>query len=240
MGESPTEGFRFTATCLPSSRDVTNRKAERLRLVESEVEHVTDPGVEAAPLPKGVLLPPRPERRRVYVSLFVTLATLVATVVTIYTVFPKRSGELLDVALETYAKPTIASSASNPADDAADAVELELERPNDAELRAWSKGLLGGDVSWPSWSGGEATVVGAHSLTVLRRKVAVVRLSIDGEDVCLLATRARDAPPRTRRRQRDDSYAVSYRRGRWTLVAVGPYESRVSWLPKVGAPKSKS
>ena len=189
-----------------------------MRLVEREIEHAGD-GSER----EGSPTPPRPEHRRVYVSLILTTAVLVTTVVTVYLVFPKRAGQLLDTALNAHANGCTPET-------------FELIEPTVAELEAWSKGLVGANVAWPPMTGVDASLIGTCSLTVLHRKVAQLRLTVDSESVSLFATRGRDAPPRTIRRVRGDLFAVSYRRGRWTWIAVGPAVDRNHWLPLVGAP----
>ncbi len=192
-----------------------------MRLVEGEIEHAGD-GSER----DGPPTPPRLEHRRVYVSLFLTTVVLVVTVVTVYLVFPKRAGQLLDTALDVHANDCVDES-------------FDLVQPTVAELEAWSKGLVGANVAWPQLTGVDALLIGTCSLTVLHRKVAQLRLTVDSESVSLFVTRGRDAPPRTIRRIRGDLFAVSYRRGRWTWVAVGPAADRNHWLPLVGAPVTR-
>lgn len=186
-----------------------------MKLVESEIEHSADVEDEEHPTP------PRPERRRVYTSLFFTLAVLIATVLTIYLVLPKRVGALEEAALELHAV----------------AGEFDIVEPSQPELEAWSLGLLGPGVPWPKLDG---SIDGARGLKVLHRRVASVRYTINNHPVTLLATRAVDAPPRTRRKRRDGIFCVSYRRGHWTLVAAGPADNAPSWLHVLGAPGGKA
>lgn len=183
-----------------------------MKLIETEIEHETDD--EEGPPPQPA--PPRPEHRRVYVSLLLTFSVLVATVVAIYAVFPKRDNELVEEAIAAHRDPGAS----------------ELTAPSAAELDAWTLGVLG-QVPWPDVEG---DILGARSLTVLQRKVALVRYRIGGDVVSLLAARARDAPPRTHRRREGELYAVSWRRGRFTLVAVGPASSARRWSAALGAP----
>jgi hypothetical protein len=70
----------------------------------------------------------------------------------------------------------------------------------------------------------------------LRRPVALVRYRFGDQAVTVLAQRARDAPPRTFSRRDGDDYAVSWRRGGFTFVAVGPADEIEAWKPLVGAP----
>lgn len=182
-----------------------------MKLVDSEFEHRTDDGDVERPSP------PRPERRRVHVSLIVTMSVLVATVVLVYALFPKRDNELLEAALDAHLEPGSAT----------------LTRPSQAELDAWTIGLLGSAVPWPEI---EAEVLDARSRVVLRRNVAVVRYQIGQDTITLAACAARSSPPRTHRRTREGLYAVSWRRERWTFVAVGPAGTAERWAPVVGAP----
>lgn len=186
-----------------------------MKLAQPEFEHAADDEVVSARL-----LTPRPERRRVYVSLFVTLAVLSATVFTIYLVVPKRVGAMREAALAEHAEPGT----------------FDLVKPSQTELEAWSVGLVGAGVPWPRLEG---QILGARGLKVLHRRVAAVRYLIDDMEVTLIASRAVDAPPRTRRTQRDGIFCVSYRRGHWTLVAAGPADGAPAWLHSLGAPGGK-
>jgi hypothetical protein len=182
-----------------------------MKLIETEIEHEADEDAEAEHP-----TPPRPERRRVYTSLVVTLSVLVTIVVVIYLLFPKRDNELLDAAFDAHENP----------------VGFELVSPGAAELDAWTVGVLG-QAPWPMIRG---EVLGARSFAVLREKVALIRCRVEGTEISLLATKARDALPRTHRRSRDGLFAVSWRRGRWTLAAVGPTSSAKRWTAAVEAP----
>lgn len=184
-----------------------------MKLVETEFETSADDDDDVERT-----VPPRPERRRVYVSLIVTLSVLVATVVLIYAIFPKRDNELLDAAIDNYLDPG----------------ETELEHPTRAELDAWTVGVLGRGVPWPEI---DAPVIDAHSFVIIRRKAAFVRYKIGGDLVSLAVTLVRSAPPRTHRRRRDGLYAVSWRRKRWTFVAVGPSDTSDHWAEVLGAPR---
>lgn len=187
-----------------------------MKLVESEFEHRTDEDDVERPSP------PRPERRRVYVSLMVTMSVLIATVVLVYSLFPKRDNELLDAVIDAHLEPKSA----------------ELSNPGDAELDAWTVGMFGRAVPWPEpGSDIDAEVLEARSLEVLRRKIAVVRYRIGDDEVSLAATVARSAPPRTHRRTRDGVYGVSWRHGRWTFVAAGPERTADRWTVQLEAPR---
>jgi hypothetical protein len=180
-----------------------------MKLVETELPHGDE---EVAEVPR----PPRPERRRVYVSLALTLGVLAATVVAVYVAFPARNNELVTEALEAHRLPG----------------PFQLEQPTPAELKAWTVGVVGGSVPWP----GDLQVIGTWQISILRRPAALVRFSIDGDEVTLMAVRAWDAPPRKYRRHDGDELAVSWRRGPWTLVAVGPAARADRWKASLHVP----
>lgn len=180
-----------------------------MKLVEPEIPH----GDEEVPeIPR----PPRPEHRRVYVSLALTLGVLAATVAAVYLAFPARNNELVTEALEAHRR-------RGP---------FQLDKPSPAELKAWTVGVVGGSVPWPS----DLEVIGTWQIRILRRPAALVRFLIGGEEVTLMAMRAWDAPPRKYRRHDGDELAVSWRRGPWTLVAVGPADKADRWKAPLHVP----
>jgi len=182
-----------------------------MKLVETDIPH----GDEEVP---EVPRPPRPERRRVYVSLALTLTVLAATVLAVYFAFPKRDNELLHAALEAHRE-------GGP---------FELEHPSATELAAWSVGVVGHKVPWPS--GPDLEVVGTRRLAVLRRAAALVRYRAGGGEVTVMVARARDAPPRRYRRTDGAELAVSWRRGPWTFVVVGESARAETWRRRFGVP----
>jgi len=182
-----------------------------MKLVETDSPHGDE---EVLEVPR----PPRPERRRVYVSLALTLAVLVATVMAVYTAFPKRDNELLHAALDAHRE-------GGP---------YELERPTDPELGAWSMGVVGQKVPWPDAPG--LQVVGTRRVQVLRRPAALVRYLAGQDEVSVMVLRARDAPPRKYRRADGEELAVSWRRGPWTFVVVGPGARAADWTRRLGVP----
>lgn len=183
-----------------------------MKLVETDIPH-GDEEVSEAPRP------PRPERRRVYVSLALTLSVLVATVTAVYVAFPKRDNELLTEAIDTHRAGG----------------ELDLERPSTGELKAWTVGAVGEMVPWPEPTA-EVTLLGTRRIRVLKRPVAVVLYRVGKDEVTYMAMRARDAPPRKYRREDDGDLAVSWRRGPWTLVAVGPAATQAQWRKGLDVP----
>jgi hypothetical protein len=183
-----------------------------MRLVETDIPHGDE---EVAEVPR----PPRPEHRRVYVSLAVTLSVLVATVAAVYLAFPERHNELLTDALEAH-------RADGP---------FELDRPSRAELMAWSVGVVGKKAPWPP-EGGGLEALGTRRLKILRRPAALVRYRLGRDEISLLVTRATDAPPRKHSRVEDGDLAESWRRGAWTFVAVGPAAHARVWKARFGVP----
>jgi hypothetical protein len=183
-----------------------------MKLIESELPHGDEEVLE-------VSRPPRPERRRVYVSLILTSSVLFATVAAIYIAFPKRDNELLTAALEVHA-------AQAP---------MQLEKPTGAELTAWTVGVLGEVIPWPA-SSDEIEVVGTRRMKVLRKPVAIVIYRVGEATVSFMALHAYDAPPRRWRREEDGALAVSWRHGPWTFVAVGPAAGAGEWKSRLGVP----
>ena len=166
-----------------------------------------------------VQTPPRPEHRRVSVSLLFTIAVLVGTVVTIYKVFPERHNALMTAALEAHH---------------ADA-EFELAGPSQSQLVAWSTALLGKDVPWPALEP-DVEIVGVRALTVLNRSAAMVRYRIGGDPVTVVVQQPRDTPPRKHHRRDGDDLCLSWRAHKWTFIAVGPVSGAHRWAQFFGAP----
>jgi len=182
-----------------------------MKLVETDSPHGDE---EVAEVPR----PPRPERRRVYVSLAVTMTVLAATVLAVYLLAPKRDNELLNAALEAHRE-------GGP---------YELDHPSATELSAWSVGVVGHKVPWPERTGLE--VIGTRRLQILKRSAALVRYKLGADEITLLVLRARDAPPRRYHRTEGPELAVSWRRGPWTFVVVGPADHAGAWRRQFGAP----
>jgi hypothetical protein len=177
----------------------------------------TDAALAVEDVPE-VPRPPRPEHRKAYVSLLVTGAVLVGTVLVVYLLFPKRDHEVMGSAIEYHRDPG----------------ELELTRPSEPELVAWTIGVLGRPVPWPSGEG--LTIEGVRGLRLLRRPAAMVRYRLGDQPVTLVAMVPWDQPPRIITIDDDDERAVWWRAGKWTMVAVGPIASEATWRPAVGAP----
>ena len=183
-----------------------------MKLVETDIPH----GDEEVPeIPR----PPRPEHRRVYVSLFVTLTVLVTTVVAVYVAFPRRDNALFTTAFEAHA-------GGGP---------FQLTAPSAEELAAWTVGVVGDGVPWPA-AGEGRQVLGSWQISVLRQPAALVRYQVGDQQVTLGALRARDAPPRRHRRENDGLLGLSWRNGPWTLFAVGPAAGADGWRRELGIP----
>jgi hypothetical protein len=159
--------------------------------------------------------PPRPLHRRVSVSLLFTLSVLIGTVVTIYTVLPAR-------------QDVLASEAAHYHRDVPSS--WDLEKPTPGELRAWAIGVIGKGVPLPTEA---ATIVGALRLDVLRRPAALIGLQVAGEHVTYLVQNSRGIAPEHVEHDDGDLRTVSWRRGTYTFVAVGPRASMSSWLGAV-------
>ena len=176
-----------------------------MKLVESEID---GPGRIGEDAEKAT--PPRPEHRRVSVSLLFTASVLVGITAAIYLLFPERHNLLLTRSIELHRDP--------PA--------FQLERPSQALLGKWGASILGRsnrDVSWPSLDthGGQVAALGAAPISILKRPAALVRYRVDGSEMTMVVQRARDVPPRTHRRTDGAEQVISWRKGPWTFVAVG-------------------
>ena len=176
-----------------------------MKLVDADVD---DP-VRAPPPPP----PPRLDKRRVSMSMLFTVAVLVGCVVVVYTLFPSRHNQVADSALAAH-------RAGGPWD---------LDAPDAIVLGAWAKGAVGG--SPPVATGAGLTVIGARTISILRRPAAVIRYRIAGDEVTLVLQRARDLQSRVLHRDADRDHVEAWRRGSWTCVGVGPAGSVATWLP---------
>lgn len=177
-----------------------------MKVVEAEVTGPVE-GEEA------VVTPPRPLHRRVSVSLLLTLSILVGTVVTIYTVFPARHGVLMSQAIAEHRE-------HRPAWD--------LVAPGPSELRAWAIGVVGKGVPLP-----DLPVIGARQIDVLKRQVALLRVKIGSDEVTYAVEHSRSASPENGGRDEGELHAVSWHRGSFSCVAVGPKATSATWLPAI-------
>jgi hypothetical protein len=166
-----------------------------------------------------VVTPPRPEHRRAYVSFMFTFSVLAATVTAVYTIFPKRDNELLTVALALHEGPG----------------KLIHLGASYSELTSWGEAVIGVDPPFPQPSP-DLEVVGVNLVTILNRPVAMVRYRIDHEEVSLFLLQAYVSPPRRFHRFRGDEFAILWRNGRYTLIAVGGANTVDHWQRAIGAP----
>ena len=157
------------------------------------------------------ITPPRPPHRRVSVSLLFTLSVLIGLVVTIYMALPARHNVLLTAAIEHHREP---------------GDSWDLEKPSQAELRAWAIGVVGKDAPLPD----AALVTGAKRVSVLNRDAALMRLQIGSDQVTYLVQNARGVAPKRDEKDDGDLHAKAWRRGKLTCIAVGPQASSSSWL----------
>jgi hypothetical protein len=188
----------------------------------------------------ALVTPPRPPHRRVSVSLVFTLTMLVGTVVTIYAMFPARHNLLMTEAIARHR------------DSGATGAAWDLVSPTRDALRAWMIGAIGKDAPLP---GEAAAVIGARQLDILNRTAALIRLRIGDDEVTYLVQRAHGiAPEGAERVERSEAggkaprgierselggkaprgidgtlRAVAWRRGRFTVVAVGADATAARW-----------
>jgi hypothetical protein len=155
--------------------------------------------------------PPRPPHRRVSVSLVFTLTVLIGTVVTIYAMFPARHNQLMTEAIAHHIDPGAAWDLTGPSSDA---------------LRAWMIGAVGKDTPLPA---GTAQVIGARQFDILNRAAALIRLRVGADDVTYLVQRARGIAPEGAERVEGPLRAIAWRKGRFTVVAVGADATAASW-----------
>ena len=139
---------------------------------------------------------------------------LIGLVVTIYLALPARHNVLVTAAIENHREP---------------GEGWDLDKPTAPELRAWSIGVVGKDAPLP-----DATlVIGAKRVQVLRRDAALIRLQIGSDEVSYLVQNARGMAPKHDQKDDGDLRASAWRRGKFTVVAVGPASSAAAWLPVV-------
>jgi hypothetical protein len=153
------------------------------------------------------------------ISVMLTLLALAATVAGVYLLSPRKHNELM----------------TRTAQEHRAAQEFDIVAPDDTELRAWSIGSLGAKVPWPEVTGANK-IIGARSFQVQKRPTGLVQYDIGGVKVTLMAQRARDPAPRKHRRTDGKLRVVSWRSGKWTMIAAGDETSAEQWKPVVGAP----
>lgn len=161
----------------------------------------------------AIVTPPRPPHRRVSVSLLLTLAVLVGTVVAVYAIFPPRHNMLVTEAIAKHRDPPAA---------------WDLVAPSTAELRAWAIGAAGKDVPLPAAS---ARVIGAKRIEMWDRGAALIRVAVGGDEVTYLVQHVRGIAPERVERTDGDLRAVAWAHGPFSCVAVGPAASAGAWLP---------
>jgi hypothetical protein len=76
-------------------------------------------------------------------------------------------------------------------------------------------------------------VVGARQLDILNRAAALVRLRVGDDEVSYLVQRARGIAPEGAERVDGPLRAVAWRKGRFTVVAVGADATAASWRAQV-------
>jgi hypothetical protein len=163
----------------------------------------------------ALVTPPRPPHRRVSVSLLFTLTVLIGTVVTIYAAFPARDNVLMTEAIARHAD-------GNPTWD--------LAAPSADALRAWMIGAIGKGAPMPGdGTAVSVAVIGARRVDILNRAAALLRVRIGDDDITYLVQHARGIAPERSERVDGAMRAVSWRKGPFTLIAVGPDATAASW-----------
>jgi hypothetical protein len=171
-----------------------------MKLVESDAE---GPQIE-----ESITTPPKPEKRRVSISLLFTLGVLIGTVVTIYGLLPARHNLLMTEAIAAHQQ---------------DSASFDLVSPSQGELRAWMIGAVGRDAPVVQLAGVEpaaATVVSIH-----RRNAAVVRYRLGTEVVTVLVQHAKGWSPSRASRDSGSVHAEMRLAGQWTVVVVADKNS---------------
>ncbi|MDX2093104.1 MAG: hypothetical protein SFX73_35000 [Kofleriaceae bacterium] len=157
-----------------------------------------------------LVTPPRPPHRRVSVSLLFTLTVLTGTVVAIYMTFPARHNVLMTEAFAQHRE-------TSPAWD--------LTAPKEPELRAWMFGVVGKDAPMPP----AGIIEGARKIEVFKRGAAIVRVQVGSDHLTYLVQRARGVAPKHAERTEGDLHGISWRKGPFTCVAVGPEATFATW-----------
>jgi len=179
-----------------------------MKLIESDAE---GPIVE-----ESTTTPPRPEKRRVSISLLFTLAVLVGTVVTIYTLLPARNQILVTEAFAGHRR---------------DRTTFDVVGPTGGELQAWTTGALGKQV--PMFAMPGAAPLAAAVITIHRRNASLVRSRVGTEEFTVLMQHAQGWAPESAERDDGELHASLKRVGPWTVVTVGLKATMATWLPMV-------
>jgi hypothetical protein len=158
----------------------------------------------------ALVTPPRPPHRRVSVSLLFTLTVLIGTVIAIYVTFPTRNTVLMGEAITRHR---------------ADEPGWDLINPTAAELRAWAIGVIGRDPPLP-----QQIITGARDVEILGHRAAMMRVEVEGETLTYLVQYSRVIAPEHSDRTDGDLHAIAFRRGLFTVAAVGPKTSATAWV----------
>ena len=157
---------------------------------------------------------PRPPRRRVSVSLLFTLTVLIGTVVTIYATFPARHNVLMTEAIARHA----------------DTGAWDLAAPSPDALRGWLIGVVGKGAPLPGeGTAASVSVIGARQIQILNRAAALIRVRIGDDDITYLVQHARGIAPERSDRVDGALRAMAWRKGPFTLIAVGPDATSPTW-----------
>jgi hypothetical protein len=185
-----------------------------VKLIEADESKPSDEDDPTLAIPR----PPRPEHRRVYVSLAFTILVLVGTVVTIYGLVPERHHVL--------AETVVATHRTQPA--------WQLTSPSPGEVRAWIIGVVGEKAPVPPGID-QAMPIGARVVDVHRRRAAVVRFQIGDDEITYAVGRARGMSPGVSRRD-GDLRVEAWRVGPFMIAVAGPDATAARWRPIVRGP----
>ncbi len=181
-----------------------------MKLIEADAE-----GPSLAP---ETVTPPRPEKRRVSISLLFTLAVLIGTVVAIYTILPARDNVLMSEAVAAHRR---------------DAKTFDLIAPAPAELQAWAIGAIGKDAPQMALPG--AVPVAAGVIEIHRRNAALVKYRVGNDEITVLIQHAKGWAPKSNERDDGDLHASLKLVGHWSIVAVGAKATLAAWTPAFAA-----
>jgi hypothetical protein len=177
-----------------------------MKLIESDAEGPSRPVVDVTP--------PRPEKRRVSISLLFTLAVLVSTVAGVYLLLPARDNILITEAIQSHRR---------------DVTTFSLAAPSAGELKAWGLGTLAQkDAPLAPQLG--ATIVAADTLVIHRRNAATIRYKVGQTELTLLIQHAKGWAPDKAFRREGNLFADMGHVGEWTVVTVGEQAMVEQWV----------
>ncbi|HUS28025.1 MAG TPA: hypothetical protein VMZ53_05935 [Kofleriaceae bacterium] len=143
-------------------------------------------------------------------SFLFTMSILIGTVVAIYMLLPARDGLLITEAISKHR----------------DSGPWEIENPSNETLRGWAIAVVGKEAPLPPAG---SHVIGARQLTILKRRAALIRLQLGDDQVTYLVQHARGIMPDHSSRTDGELRAEQRKRGKFTIVGVGPAATDKTW-----------